>query len=421
VLESQLGVDPADLEGARVEFWHAWTGEAEQAVLELVENFNATNPWGIRVEATSHGNYDDLSAELAAAIDAGEAPDIVSVYPYQAAGWGEDRLVDLNTYVQDPEYGLPADDQADFYPVFWENDLLDNVRIGFPALRTGQVLLYNQTWAQELGFDTIPSSPEEFSEQACAAAEQVRSGDGQSDNLTGGWIISSEYPTVLSWLYAFGSPVAAPGGDGYRLDTTQVEQAFTFLRSLYEQRCAWLAEDLSVEDEFAQRGGLFASASLSSIPHQQAAFGRAGNRDRWTVIPYPSPEGEPAVSAYGPAYMLLESTPEEQLASWLFVRWMASPVNQAALAEATSSFPLRRSTYDYLLKFRPSVASQLRAGWNLLPYAQAEPNQPSWALVRWTLDDSASQLFKWYFTMKQLPATLRLLDRTVAELNRRQP
>ena len=165
---------------------------------------------------------------------------------------------------------------------------------------------------------------------------------------------------------------------------------------------------------------------MSSLPYQQAAFRKAGNRDRWTVIPYPSESGDPAISAYGPSYTLIKSkpavtAPERQLAAWLFARWMTSPINQASLAEATSSLPLRRSTLDYLLNYRPRLSSQWRAGLDLTPYAHDEPADPSWYTVRWAVSDAASQLFKWYFTMDQMPATVRLLDRTAAELYRRNP
>lgn len=425
--KSNLGIDPRELDGLQLQFWHAWTDDSAQAIDELVKDFNASNPWGIVVGASSLGNYDDLSGQTAAAIEQGTLPDLVSAYGYQAARWGKDgevlgnTLVDLNTYIQDPEYGLDSEEQADFYPEFWEQDLVNDTRRGLPALRTGQVLYYNLSWAEELGFDSPPTTPEEFKEQACAAAKVKQSDDDPDNDLTGGWIISSEYPAVLGWLYAFGSPVVKPGGQGYQLGTSQVENAFRYLRLLYEERCAWMGEDISVEDEFAQRNGLFATGSLGDIPYQQAAFGRAGNRDRWTVIPFPSAYGQPAISVYGPSYILLKSTPERQLAAWLFARWMASPINQARLAEATSSLPLRRSTLDYLVNYRPRLSSQWRAGLDLLPYAHAEPADPSWYTVRWAVSDAATQLFKWYFTMKQLPATVRLLDRTAAELYRSSP
>ena len=421
---SSLGIKPSELNGLQLQFWHAFKGEGAETIDELVKEFNTSNPWGIVVGASRLGNYDDLSAHTAAAIEQGTPPDIIAAYEYQAARWGDDSgnvLADLNPYIDDPEYGLNGEEQADFYPVFWEVASGNQSRTSFPALRNGQALFYNQTWAEELGFTTPPDTLNEFQEQACAAAKMKQSDDDPDNDLTGGWIVSTDYPAVLSWLYAFGSPVMKPSGGGYLLGTSQVENAFRFLRQLYEQRCAWFAEDISVEEEFAQRSGLFAAGSLGDIPFQQAAFGKAGNRDRWTVIPFPSASETPAISTYGPSYHLLRSTAERQLAAWLFVRWMAAPINQARLAEATHSLPLRQSTMDYILNYRPRAASQWRAGLNLLPYAHAEPTDPSWYTVRWAMSDAATQLFRWYFTMKQLPATVRLLDRTAAELYQDNP
>jgi hypothetical protein len=82
----------------------------------------------------------------------------------------------------------------------------------------------------------------------------------------------------------------------------------------------------------------------------------------------------------------------------LFIRWLAS-VNQAALAEATSSFP---APLDLRLPGQvPPVGAPARRV-EPASHAHAEPDLASWSSVRWTLGDSASQLFKWYFTMKQL-------------------
>ena len=39
--------------------------------------------------------------------------------------------------------------------------------------------------------------------------------------------------------------------------------------------------------------------------------------------------------------------------------------------------------------------------------------------MRWAVSDAATQLFRWYFTMEQLPDTVKLLDRTATELHNR--
>jgi len=91
------------------------------------------------------------------------------------------------------------------------------------------------------------------------------------------------------------------------------------------------------------------------------------------------------------------------------------------MVEATGTFPLRISTLEYLREFRPPLSSQWQAALDLLPAARSEPNYRSWNEVRWAVSDAATQLFRWYFTIDQLPATLKLLDRTAAELHKRYP
>jgi len=122
--------------------------------------------------------------------------------------------VDLNPYANDPIWGFSRQEQADFYPAFWEHDLSDGKRLGVPAQRSGQLLLYNTTWARQLGFDAPPPHPKQFKEQACTAAQANLADEEAGNDGTGGWMISAEYPVMLSWIYAFGGegcPISAKG------------------------------------------------------------------------------------------------------------------------------------------------------------------------------------------------------------------
>jgi ABC-type glycerol-3-phosphate transport system substrate-binding protein len=62
----------------------------------------------------------------------------------------------------DPLYGLSPADLADFPAVIWNQDDVDGKRFGVPAQRTARFLLYNQSWARELGFDSPPATSAEF-------------------------------------------------------------------------------------------------------------------------------------------------------------------------------------------------------------------------------------------------------------------
>ena len=420
---SPLGVDTDDLQNTRIQFWHIWSGAAGEVVERIVEEFNAENEWGIQVQAEYQGSLDEMFSNVHNAIEISAAPDLVVGYLYQALDWdAEWELVDLNVYVDDPVWGLMQEEQDDFFAAFWDHDQSGDRRTGVPAQRSGQVLYYNTSWGEELGFSEPPATPEEFREQACTAARANLDDENPENDGTGGWIISTNYSAVLGWMYAFGAEVAPPFGadsedSAYEFEVQQVEDAFTFLRELYDEGCAWLSDNQYPNDDFAARRGLFAADSVTGLPHQQAAFDQAGSADRWTTIPFPSPDDDPTISVYGPSYEILSSSPQEQLASWLFVKWLISPQNQVRLIEATNTHPLSSSAIEKLAQ-AGAPSPQWLAATDLLPFARSEPPLRSWIIVRWAVRDAATQLFRYYFTVEGVPALLSFLHQTANDLHK---
>lgn len=415
------GIQVGDLEGTRIRFWHPWNGQTGGVISSLVDRFNSENEWGIQVDAEYKGNLDDISGQVQASIAEGQPPDIAVGYLYQLLDWSTEwDLVDLGTYFNDPGVGFSPQEQSAMFPPFWDHDKVDGERIALPALRYGQLLYYNASWAEELGFSSAPVSPQEFTQQACAAASANLSDEDPDNDGTGGWIISTHYSTILSWLYAFGADVALPGDPalpegGYLFDTPEVASSLAFLRELYDAGCAWLPEVEYLEGDFALRRGLFAPGSVASIPYQRSAMLQAGNADQWEVIPFPG-DSAGALNVYGPSYSILTSTGEQELASWLFTRWLLQPENQVPLVEATSAFPLSSGILDQL-EGSDILHPQWYQAAGLLSSAISEPPFQSWFLVRWALSDAATQLFRYYFTLEQLPATLAFLDQTANDLH----
>ncbi|NJN43681.1 MAG: extracellular solute-binding protein [Anaerolineae bacterium] len=201
-----LGLEPGQLNGATVQFWHSFSGARERLLIEWAETFNASNTFGIAVQLT---NQDSLFNAVQDALRAGNPPSLTISFANQASSWdlassppGE-GLVNLDPYVTDPVYGYAPDEIADFYPNFLAQETMNGKMIGFPTYRSAQVLFYNVSWAQALGFQSPPVTPDEFKQQACAANQAM--GDG-----TGGWFINTDTATTLSWIFAF-------GGKSYRL------------------------------------------------------------------------------------------------------------------------------------------------------------------------------------------------------------
>lgn len=420
-----IGVEPAALQNQQVILWHPWSGILGASFQALVNEFNQENEFGITVVASGQGTYNDLYDKMAGAIPSGDLPDLAVGYTYQILAWQAAGVpvADLAPYVSDPQWGFSQAEQADFYPLFWEHDVVDGVRVGWPAQRSAQLMYYNQDWARELGFTAPPNTPDEFQQQACAAARANNTDGDPTSNGAGGWLANTAPATLLSWMYAFGGEVVAPAGRGYRFDTPETRAALAFLKELSDSGCAWQGEgeglaSAPAEPEFATRRALFVTGSLLDLPHYHEAFAAAENPDQWVVIGFPAAGEQPVITTYGPSYALFATRPEAQLAAWIFLKWLASPENQARWVVASGSYPLRAAALDHLGEYatgHPHWAAALE----LLPYAHNEPQLRSWGLVRWAVSDVGTQIFRYYFTPDRLPATLELLDETAAELHQR--
>jgi multiple sugar transport system substrate-binding protein len=417
---SQINLQPEDLRGTIIHFWYPWTGAAGQAMRSLVDEFNLNNEWGIVVVPIAQAGLDGIDEQLAVASQTGDMPDLVVGYLHQLMQWDQAQpLVDLQVYVDDPVWGLSSQEQADITPLFWEQDVVAGRRLGVPVQRSAQVLYYNTSWAQALGFNTHPMTPDQFSQQVCDAARANRNDDSIENDGTGGWIVSTNYAAALSWIYAFGGDVVgAPesGQDVYQFNTPQTDEAFTFLRDLYDANCAWLSQNAYPEAEFASRLGLVSTGSVMDIPYQAQAFQRSGNADQWRVIPYPSAEEASAINAYGASLAVLPSSPERQLAAWQLARWLLDPENHARFVEASGSFPVRESELAFLEDYRKRYPQWSQA-LELLPGARSEPAVSSWGQVRLALGDAFTQLFRSYFSVDQIQTLLNYLDRTAADLH----
>jgi multiple sugar transport system substrate-binding protein len=414
----RVGVDPAALNGTVIEVWHAWTGAGKTLFESQVNEFNNSNPWkmGVRVEA--HGNYADLAGDVETAFGDGSGPDLVVVLPEQARAWSDSgRVVALDTYAHDPDFGWTDADWADLPAVFLAQDTLDGRLMGLPAERSARFLFYNQTWAREIGFTTPPTDSANFREQACAGNMTFKQDDDLQNDGYGGWIVDSEPYTSLAWMTAFGG---GPVQDGqWSFSSPANEKAATFIKELYDDSCAWLSTADVTWDQFARREALFSSGSLGELPDQSRAFARAASADAWTVLPFPG-EDDGAFITYGPSYTVLKSSDVEQLGAWLFVRWMLSPENQADWVKAGGLLPLRSSSLAMLAEYK-ATHPQWAAAVELIPQAHAAPTLAGWHSIKYMLGDAFGSMFRMNTPLDQIPALLKEMDKTAGDLASGKP
>ncbi len=412
-----LGVTAEDLEGVEVEFWHVWSRSVGEAIEAMAADFSATNEYGITVVPINQTGYSEQFTAMNAAINTGDLPDVVVGYNNQYLTWDAagDVIEDLMPYVENPSFGFTAEELADFYPAIWASDSVGDEQLGIPAQRSGQYYFYNYTWAQELGFDSAPTTPAEFKAQACASAEANNTDDDPANDGTGGVFFKPETSTIIGWVWAFGGEIEIPGV-GYSVDTPEMLASTDFWLDLLTEGCSWTPESEYPNPEFAARLGLFFNSSIAGLPYQTNDFADAGNDDVWGPIPLPTLSGTPVVDIYGPSFAMVSSTPEEQLASWLFMKWFTEPENQAKWIEASAYYPTRASALDLLGDYaesNPKWADSLA----YLEYGKVEPRFESFQSVRYALQDAFAQIAQEGFTADQIPALLAELQAEVDELH----
>jgi multiple sugar transport system substrate-binding protein len=402
------------LAGTVVRLWRTGASPTEASVRgdpfpTWLAEFNRSNAWGIRVELETFLSSEELFERLAEA-GSDASPGVIVAQPYQAAGLqaSPSSLVGLNEYAYDPVWGWTEEEREDFFvPTLTSEE----ESYWLPFYYSAYFLYYNRTLAEEIGYRSPPEDPRSFRLQSCSAASVLRT---TGPTRAGGWAINTAPPTVLGWLSAFGSTIEAENSPDFAFSSPESVEAFTFLRGMYDDNCAWRPEAPLPYEVFAGRQALFATGSLDGIAIQEAVMQGTGSQDEWMILPFLSKDGPPVVPVYGPALMMTESSPEGQLSSWVLIRWLLSSENQAALVEISGVLPVRLSAGALLTGYRQEHPKWGEA-FDLLPFAQPEPALPSWEWVRWPLSDSADFLFSPFLKPEEIPALLDELDSTASE------
>lgn len=408
------GVDPR---GQNVVWWHNHSGSREEKMLVLLEQF-ADNECGITIEAQNQGSYNDIRDKVNASTASGELPAalLVGYQNDQAFYQLNESLADLNVFVDDPTWGLSAEDRADFFPGFFDQSvhvMFDNQRLGFPPNRSMEVMYYNQTWLEELGFAGPPTTPDEFKEMACAGA--AANGDG-----TGGFILRDDASAVAAWTYAFGGDVLTEDGTAYNYSSQATADALTFLKGMESEGCAFFFTDGFPNPEFAARRAIFTMGSSSGIPFYSGdinTFATENNAepDAWGVTAIPHTTADPVQNVYGGDVMIASTTPEQELAAWLFVKWFTSPEIQAQWDMISGYFPTRAGTEAFLTDYYTENPQWAQAA-ALLPFSYYEPQLISYTAVRDAAQEAFNAVMQGADVQSTLDGLTEFANETQAEL-----
>jgi multiple sugar transport system substrate-binding protein/sn-glycerol 3-phosphate transport system substrate-binding protein len=374
------GVDPTD---QTVIFWHPFQGNQETALLDIIDDFNAVNQWGITLEAVYQGGYDDLQVKMLTYMNTLEAPNLLVADPTQAATYQlGDALVDMNYLVNHNVWGLTDSDKDAFFPGLFDQGVFhsfDGLRLSFPMYGTMNVLYYNADWLAEMGFNNPPENPEAFMEAACIAMGQPFSGSTATGRI--GYQMNVHPSSFADWAHAFGSNFYDYGRDRYKYESSTAVAAMSFLQELLNRGCA---SDIPSPDgdqvDFGRGVLLFAIDSTEKISDFRSSVQAEANFN-WRIAPLPHTTNSPATTVSGTSASIPKTTPKAQLAAWLFLRYFSNPETQAKWVQATNTLPVREDVAKHLGDyFTSSPASQMTI--DLLMHSTYEPSVPGYTPVR---------------------------------------
>jgi multiple sugar transport system substrate-binding protein/sn-glycerol 3-phosphate transport system substrate-binding protein len=385
--EDLSGVDPA---GQTVVYWHQYNGGAQLETIDaLIAEFNESNEWGITVEGVSVGDYNDLRTQMNAGITSGELPNLVAGFGNDMISYGLDGAVaDLDLYMRDPSWGFTGDEIGDLNESVLDGyifDALGGIRGAWPNQLSAQVFVVNMGMLNDLGFDAPPHTVEEMMDVACAAAA--------ADGIEG-YPIKGGASDLESFVASQGGVIFADGA--YTFTNDAVIAALQMYQDIYNNDCGYIPDSqFGNTDDFAIGLNPMASTSSAGLPFIAGGMESAGYETEWIVTTHPGAADVTALQVFSPAIAIVPTSAEADLASWLFIKFLASEGSQRQWTENTNYFPINNvvaGSLDELEAANPrfAEANALLSDQSVTIYSS--PQQLSYGAVRGLMDAAVADV-----------------------------
>jgi multiple sugar transport system substrate-binding protein len=327
--------------GITIEFWHSMSRANGDAVDYLVERFNAENEFGIIVNATYQGSYNDAHQKVTAALVAGDYPSIGQAYGNNVVTYfPSGRVVQLDEFIFDPDWGI-----EDFEDILigYRNEssaFEDGKFYTLPFSKSTEVLYYNPDffnktglWADRQGpVFTPPTTWDELEETAKAITE-----------ITG--VPAFGYDSIanlfITWTQQNGGAYTAPDGSILFNNEQAIEAIEFFARG---QREGYFATRNDFDGSFfsdvfktgevmmyigSTSGSVFNISDLFDFESAQVPFGPTRK-----------------VIQQGANFFMLDNGPDKNLAAFTFINWMLETQQTAEWAIRSGYLPVRGSARD---------------------------------------------------------------------------
>lgn len=362
----ELGAEPGSLKGTQVAYWYALSGEQAALMEQNIASFSLANPYGVSIISKRFNTLYEMEQALA---ENSASPGVIlwsAEYPLP----GVSEPIDLNPYFKLGGYEIDP-----------ENYLSDATGSSLPFTRSARFLVYNTSFAGELGYSALPATFDQFTEQVCGANAAWRSDDDQTNDSFGGYLFDGEpnWQDPVNWMANSDSIENDPLEKG--------KAALDSMQSLRDDSCAWYLPEVNKFEQLRERKTLVIGLDAQDIPALDGIKAMYSITDELSVGAFP---GKYDTLTYGLNVYIPRTDPKTQLAAYLFARWLTEDVQQIEWVKDTGLLPVTRTSLEKLL------ADRNLPGWQMeelviLPNAGSLADHPELSEQRTLIGDGFYQ------------------------------
>ncbi len=348
----------AGAQGTSIDFWYAISGKAGETLQSMIQEFNATNDYGITVNGTFSGSYGDTAQKVLAALAANSLPagGLVPAGPLWTCREGNYLLEE---FMGGPE-GLS---EEYFFPVLLDYNRYGGHLCSLPFNNSTMVMFYNKDLMAQAGLDPAapPQTWDELLDQARAVVKAVPGSIGVEVRDEAWWLKALILQNAGSIVTADASAPAFQEEAGV--------QAMEYWKTLIDEGLMPPAQHDVSRDLFIAGRTAFLMASTATLG---TVAGGAAFDYGTDLLPGKVERGS---TVGGAALVIFPSTEAKQLATWRFLKWLTSAENSARFTVETGYVPIgpdaaASETVQSLIREQPAYA----AGFDQLAVSSQYPH-----------------------------------------------
>jgi multiple sugar transport system substrate-binding protein len=345
--DKQVSLDPRN--PVTVTIWHYYNGAALNAFEDMVRSFNETvgKQEGVIVEGSSVGNPSELEKAVVAAINkdvgSGDVPNIFASYADTAYAMEQKGvLANLDDYLSEEE----LEEYLDSFITEGRIGLNGELRI-FPIAKATEALIVNETdWLPFAAENNVSYDDLGTMEGVVRVAELYYNWSGKAffgrDAMANLFIIASKQ---------FGTEIfqADKGEVTINVDEGVMRRIWDhyyvpYINGYFTSYGRFRSDDIRVGDIIAYVG---ATSSAAYFPQEVTVDGDTYPIEA-KVLPLPLFEGGGKVMVQqGAGMVVTESTPQEEYASIVFLKWFTEPENNIEFSALSGYMPVKKAAADY--------------------------------------------------------------------------